>query len=290
MIVAKRLWVLLFVTPCLLMFIVFIGIPLVNVTWTSFADYTTFSPPILSGLGNYRELLHDRSFWQAFRNTLLWVLMQCTVGVSVGCIVALLLFRKPFGWKFFRAVYMIPSIIPTVATGIMFYLLLNPELGIIKPLQHLAGPHSPAINPFGNSSYAFWALTLTWLFYSAISTIIIMAELGTISDALLEAAKIDGATRFQIDLHILLPLLRNILGTCVILAAVGMITQFDTIYVTTRGGPGSSTLNLSVFLYNTATLDNNYGLANAISVVQILVGLILVFLIGRAFKLGDSNE
>jgi raffinose/stachyose/melibiose transport system permease protein len=287
----NRVWILLFLAPCLLMFVVLIGIPLVNVVWTSFADYTTFSKPEISGWGNYEQLLfHDDSFWDAVKNTLLWVLLQCTVGVSIGCAVALLLFRKPFGWKFFRAVYMIPSIIPTVASGIMFYLLLNPELGIVKPLQQFLGSQGPTLNLFGNSSYAFWALTLTWIFYSAISTVIIMAELGTISGSLLEAARIDGASRFQIDLFILLPLLRNIIGTCVILAAVGMITQFDTIYVTTKGGPGSSTLNLSVYLYNTATLDNDYGLTNAISVMQILLGLFLVLLIGRAFKLGESHE
>ncbi|WP_219834990.1 carbohydrate ABC transporter permease [Paenibacillus sp. R14(2021)] len=287
----NRLWMTAFLLPCLLMFVVLIGIPLINVVWTSFADYSTFSSPVFSGWHNYDQLLfHDADFWAAVRHTLLWVTLQCTVGVAIGVTVALMLFRKPAGWKFFRAIYMIPSIIPTVASGIMFYLLLNPEFGIVKPLQRLLGAHGQPVNLFGNSSYAFWALTLTWIFYSAICTVIVMAELGTVSGSLLEAARIDGASRLQIDLFILVPLLRGVIGTCVILAAVSMITQFDTIFVTTRGGPGASTLNLSVYLYNTATLNNDYGMTNAISVMQILIGLLIVFITGKAFKLGETHD
>ena len=78
--------------------------------------------------------------------------------------------------------------------------------------------------------------------------------------------------------------MKNIFGTCVTLASVAMVSQFDIIYMTTKGGPGNRTLNLPIYLYKAATLENNYGKANAVGTVQIAIGLILVLLIQRMFQ------
>ena len=83
--------------------------------------------------------------------------------------------------------------------------------------------------------------------------------------------------------------MKNIFGTCVTLASVAMVSQFDIIYMTTKGGPGSSTLNLPIYLYKAATLENNYGKANAVGVVQIVIGITLVLLIQRLF-MGKAGE
>ena len=99
-----------------------------------------------------------------------------------------------------------------------------------------------------------------------------------------EAASIDGATPWQADRYITLPLMRNVCGTCVTLASVAMVSQFDIIYMTTKGGPGTSTLNLPIYLYKAATLENNYGKANAVGVVQIIIGITLVILIKGLFR------
>ena len=101
---------------------------------------------------------------------------------------------------------------------------------------------------------------------------------------LFEAAAIDGATPWQADRYITLPLMRNVCGTCVTLASVAMVSQFDIIYMTTKGGPGTSTLNLPIYLYKAATLENNYGKANAVGVVQIIIGITLVILIKGLFR------
>ena len=87
--------------------------------------------------------------------------------------------------------------------------------------------------------------------------------MGAVSKEIYEAAAIDGATPWQADRYITLPLMRNVCGTCVTLASVAMVSQFDIIYMTTKGGPGTSTLNLPIYLYKAArTLENNYGKAN----------------------------
>ena len=258
----KKIWIFLFTIPCMILFALVYAAPIITVFYTSLCDYTAFNSPAL-----------------------LWVVLQSTIHVGVGLAMALVLRRKPKGWKFARTAYMIPNIIPTAATGVMFTLLLNPMFGIVKPIMDFLGiDYAMVPNLFGNSRYAFWTVTATWIFYSGFNTIIFLAEMGAVSKEIYEAAAIDGATPWQADRYITLPLMRNVCGTCVTLASVAMVSQFDIIYMTTKGGPGTSTLNLPIYLYKAATLENNYGKANAVGVVQIIIGITLVILIKGLFR------
>ena len=255
----KKIWIFLFTIPCMILFALVYAAPIITVFYTSLCDYTAFNSPAFQGIKNFITIFSDSDFICSIRNTLLWVVLQSTIHVGVGLAMALVLRRKPKGWKFARTAYMIPNIIPTAATGVMFTLLLNPM-------------------------FAFWTVTATWIRYSGFNTIIFLAEMGAVSKEIYEAAAIDGATPWQADRYITLPLMRNVCGTCVTLASVAMVSQFDIIYMTTKGGPGTSTLNLPIYLYKAATLENNYGKANAVGVVQIIIGITLVILIKGLFR------
>lgn len=280
----KTMWITIFVLPCMLLFCFIYAAPIVTVLYTSLCKYNITTSPELIGFGNFKTIFTDPNFRDSILNTLAWVLLQTTFHVILGLFMALVLRRKPKGWKFVRTAYMIPNIIPTAATGVMFYLLLNPSFGVLKSVYDFLGIDKNMIpNLFGNSKYTFWTVTATWIFYAAFNTIIFLAEMGAVDTAVYEAAKIDGATPLQTDRYITLPLMKNIFGTCVVLASVAMVSQFDIIYVTTKGGPGTTTLNLPMYLYKVATLENNYGKANAVGVVQIALGLVLVVIIQRIF-------
>ena len=281
----KKIWIFLFTIPCMILFALVYAAPIITVFYTSLCDYTAFNSPAFQGIKNFITIFSDSDFICSIRNTLLWVVLQSTIHVGVGLAVALVLRRKPKGWKFARTAYMIPNIIPTAATGVMFTLLLNPMFGIVKPIMDFLGiDYAMVPNLFGNSRYAFWTVTATWILYSGFNTIIFLAEMGAVSKEIYEAAAIDGATPWQADRYITLPLMRNVCGTCVTLASVAMVSQFDIIYMTTKGGPGTSTLNLPIYLYKAATLENNYGKANAVGVVQIIIGITLVILIKGLFR------
>lgn len=281
----KKIWIFLFTIPCMILFALVYAAPIITVFYTSLCDYTAFNSPAFQGIKNFITIFSDSDFICSIRNTLLWVVLQSTIHVGVGLAMALVLRRKPKGWKFARTAYMIPNIIPTAATGVMFTLLLNPMFGIVKPIMDFLGiDYAMVPNLFGNSRYAFWTVTATWILYSGFNTIIFLAEMGAVSKEIYEAAAIDGATPWQADRYITLPLMRNVCGTCVTLASVAMVSQFDIIYMTTKGGPGTSTLNLPIYLYKTATLENNYGKANAVGVVQIIIGITLVILIKGLFR------
>ena len=281
----KKIWIFLFTIPCMILFALVYAAPIITVFYTSLCDYTAFNSPAFQGIKNFITIFSDSDFICSIRNTLLWVVLQSTIHVGVGLAMALVLRRKPKGWKFARTAYMIPNIIPTAATGVMFTLLLNPMFGIVKPIMDFLGiDYAMVPNLFGNSRYAFWTVTATWIFYSGFNTIIFLAEMGAVSKEIYEAAAIDDATPWQADRYITLPLMRNVCGTCVTLASVAMVSQFDIIYMTTKGGPGTSTLNLPIYLYKAATLENNYGKANAVGVVQIIIGITLVILIKGLFR------
>ena len=281
----KKIWIFLFTIPCMILFALVYAAPIITVFYTSLCDYTAFNSPAFQGIKNFITIFSDSDFICSIRNTLLWVVLQSTIHVGVGLAMALVLRRKPKGWKFARTAYMIPNIIPTAATGVMFTLLLNPMFGIVKPIMDFLGiDYAMVPNLFGNSRYAFWTVTATWILYSGFNTIIFLAEMGAVSKEIYEAAAIDGATPWQADRYITLPLMRNVCGTCVTLASVAMVSQFDIIYMTTKGGPGTSTLNLPIYLYKAATLENNYEKANAVGVVQIIIGITLVILIKGLFR------
>ena len=281
----KKIWIFLFTIPCMILFALVYAAPIITVFYTSLCDYTAFNSPAFQGIKNFITIFSDSDFICSIRNTLLWVVLQSTIHVGVGLAMALVLRRKPKGWKFARTAYMIPNIIPTAATGVMFTLLLNPMFGIVKAIMDFLGiDYAMVPNLFGNSRYAFWTVTATWILYSGFNTIIFLAEMGAVSKEIYEAAAIDGATPWQADRYITLPLMRNVCGTCVTLASVAMVSQFDIIYMTTKGGPGTSTLNLPIYLYKAATLENNYGKANAVGVVQIIIGITLVILIKGLFR------
>lgn len=281
----KGIWIALFTIPCMILFALVYAAPIVTVAYTSLCDYTISTPPVFRGLKNFITIFSDKDFLVAIKNTLVWVLLQSTFHVMLGLSMALVLRRKPKGWSIVRTAYMIPNIIPTAATGVMFTLLLNPVFGVVKPfLDFLGVEYTMVPNLFGNSKYAFWTVTATWIFYSGFNTIIFLAEMGAIDKEIYEAATVDGAKPWQLDRYITLPLMKSIFGTCVTLASVAMVSQFDIIYMTTKGGPGNSTLNLPIYLYKTATLENNFGKANAVGAVQIAIGLILVLLIQRLFR------
>lgn len=241
------------------------------------------------GIDNYIALLSDQAFLIAFKNTIIWVALQGSFHVALGVLVALVLSHKPLGWKFVRTSYMIPIIISSAARAMLLLYVFNPQMGMINSFLKMIGFEDFSLNWYFDPSTSFWTVTSGWLFFSALITIIVMAEIATIPQSLYEAAKIDGATRFQTDLFVVLPLLRNVIGISVILATTSMLKEFELIFLTTNGGPNDSNLNLPLYLYKEAMMLNNYGYANAIGTLLIFLGLFIILVATRIFKFGHSD-
>jgi raffinose/stachyose/melibiose transport system permease protein len=287
---AHKKWIVIFLLPAVSLFLLIYAIPLGMVFVTSLTNYRLTSLNVdFVGLKNYVRLFTDPDFYIALRNTGVWILIQCVLHVALGVALALVLYKKPFGWKVVRTVYMIPNIISNAAIGMIFINVFNPQFGIINSFLRMIGHDELTKNWLMTQGTAFPSVTFTWILFAGYTTTIVLSHALSIDESLYEAARIDGATNRQVDFYMTLPLLKKIIGTTVVMAATYMLQMFDIIYITTGGGPGKATTNLPLMLYGVYKSENNYAYANTVGVCIIVSGIVVMTLINKLFKVNDPE-
>lgn len=275
----------LFLLPTLIIFLVFYLTPIFTVLFTAFANWDGFNPPTFVGLDNFVRLFKRESFLFSLRNLSLWGVISMVPHVLVGVVVAFLMFDRFKGWKFVRAVYMIPNVISAAAWAMIYRFVFNNDYGLLNNIIRIFNPGF-SVNWFFESPAAFAAVTYTWFFYAVIVTLLVLADLMAIPQELYEAAYIDGADGFKVTRFIKLPLCRNSIGTAIICAGTARISMYEAIALTSRGGPGNDTMNLPILLVNSIT-DMRYGMANAVALIMFLIGILLLLLVKRTFRMND---
>ncbi|WP_281811768.1 carbohydrate ABC transporter permease [Vallitalea longa] len=286
----RNIWITLFLLPTIIIFVLIFAVPVVNVVYTSFFQWRGFKGAMsFVGIKNYVNAFKDASFRSGLTHTMFWVVLQGTVHVALGTIVALLLADRPKGWKFIRTSYMVPNMISGSAFAIILVNIFNPQIGLVNSVIRKLGFENFNHNWYFDGRTAFPTVTITWLLFAGLITILILAEIMSIPKTIYESADIEGATKFQQKIYITLPLLRNVIGTCVIIAATSMLKEFELVYLTTKGGPGDRTLSLPLYLYKTAFIENDYGYANMMGTVLIICGIICILIINKLFGLGKSD-
>lgn len=286
----KKAWIPIFLAPAVILFLLIYAVPLVMVFATSLCEYKLTSKSItFIGLQNYIDLFQDPAFHTAFTNTIVWILIHCILHVAMGCLIALLLYKKPRGWKFIRTAYMVPNIISNAAMGMIFVNIFNPQFGVVNSILKMVGLEELTHNWLMDTTTAFPSVTMVWFLFAGYTTTLILAQALSVDESVLEAARVDGATNFQIDIFIMLPLLKKIIGTTMVMAATYMLQMFDLIYITTNGGPGKTTTNLPLLLYGVFKSENNYGYANTIGVMIIVLGAIVMVTINKALKVNEED-
>ena len=288
--VGSRRWLLIFLAPTLVVFALIYAIPILIVVSTSFTKWNGFTVPEFTGIANYVRLVGDEQFLLALRNSLLWGLIAAFIHVPFGVWVALVLFRRPFGWRFTRAVSLLPNLIIPAALALIYVFVFNPGIGIANELIRALGLTDFRANWFFEPATAFIAVTVVWVFYAGVIILVTMAELAAISPDLREAAIVDGATETQVDRYIHLPLLRNIIGVGIIIAVTEVFKMFEYVFLTTGGGPDNQTMSLGVLIYNQATVRFDSGYSNAIGVVLLAMGLLTFYLVSRTFRVADPTR
>lgn len=280
----NTIWIYLFILPSVLIFLLFYLIPIVQVCVTSFTQWDGFNAPKFNGVANYQKLFHNPAFKESLINLLGWSFLAATVHVGFGVIVAFVLYKKPFGWRLTRTVFMIPNVISIAAWAMIYKYFFRNDIGILNTFLRLFDPDIN-INWFFEKPYAFWAITLTWIFYAVIVTLLVYGDLMAIPDTLHEAARIDGATSFQTMMKIDLALCRNSIGTGVICSITARIAMYEAVYLTTNGAGG--TMNLPMILVRSIQ-DSNYGYANAVGVIMLVLGVAILAIVNKLFRMNES--
>src|ERR1043165_6916802 len=224
---------LLFASPWLIGFTVFIAYPIAASLYYSFCSYDAIRPPRFIGFENYARLfLEDDLFWKSLWNTLYMVGIGLPLGLAASLGIALLLNQKLKGMAFYRTLYYLPSITPVVATAILWMWLLNPDLGLINIGLHGMGIKHPP-NWLTDPAWAKPALILMGLWGAGGGMVIYLAGLQDVPQSLYEAASLDGAGRLAQFRHVTLPMLSPVILFNLIMGLIGMFQYFPQVYVVT---------------------------------------------------------
>ncbi len=280
----ERLGIIVFLIPALFLFGLFFIYPIINVVTMSFFDWNGITTPEFTGLANYKDIFSDKVFIRSIINNVIWALAACCIQVTLALLMALILSRKPRFWQFFRTVYFLPQVISGIALAMLWSAVYNSEFGMLNGFLKLIGLEHLTTNWLGNPKTAFICVLIYGLFYIGYYMVVMMAGITNIDESYYEAAQVDGATPIQTAIHVTVPLIRYSLLTCVTLAAIFGLRTFEQVYLLTNGGPANRTSLVVLYLYNQMR-DNNYGGANASSVVLIVVGAIVIVGIRKLFTL-----
>ncbi len=273
-----------FMAPALIMMLVFFVIPVIYVVAVSFLKWNGISAPAFNGIKNFMLLFRDAAFKRSVLNNVIWALVAGFIQVPLAMVMAIILSRKPKGWKFFRTVYFFPQVISGIALATLWRAIYRADSGLLNALLSSVGLGHLAKDWLGNLSTAFPAVLIYWVFYVGYYMVIMMADITTIDESYYEAATIDGASDFQQAIYITIPLIKKTsLLTCVTLASVMGLRQFEQVYMLTNGGPANTTSTIVLYMYKKLQ-DANYGVASASALILILVGVIFIVCIRKIFE------
>jgi len=281
-----RLGIALSLLPGAVLFTVFYLVPLVVVVVTSLSDWGPIELTF-TWTQNYRLLLTDDIFWTASRNTAVFLAAAVLIQVPVGVAAAVILARRVRGWRLLRTLFFLPNVVSYAALALVYVTFYNPRYGPLNQLLSGLGFDGSRDWLFDVDT-ALPAVAATWLFTAGVVMILVMAEIEAIPAEIYESARVDGASRWQLTRHITLPLLRNVVGVCLILVLLGTLAYFDGVYIMTGGGPADRTLTLSLYAFQEYS-NSDWGYANAIGVVLIAAGLLGILLLRRVFRLGERD-
>ncbi|HEX8342415.1 MAG TPA: sugar ABC transporter permease [Tepidisphaeraceae bacterium] len=266
---------LAFISPWIIGFALFTAVPIGLSLYYSFCDFSSLTkPPVFIGLDNYRTLMRDEIFWISVRNTAYYAAVALPVGLVVSLGVAMLLNTRIRGLSIYRTIVFLPSLVPAVASAMLWLWLFNAKLGLINVgLRGLGWSDPPAW--LSDPQWSMPALILMSIWGVGNTVVIYLAGLQDVPRELYEAADIDGATALRKAWHVTLPTISPVIFFNLIMGIIGTLQVFSQAYIVTAGGPARSTYFYTMYLYDNAFQNMQRGYASAMAWIQLLVILAL---------------
>jgi raffinose/stachyose/melibiose transport system permease protein len=264
---------ILFILPALLLYLLFVGVPIAQVVVYSFFAWDSGTVTGFAGLENYVRLFQDAVFWTALGHNLIWVALTLAIPLAAGLLLAAILAEKKVQLvRILGAVYFIPRTIPLVVAGIIWGWIYNPIFGLLNDALKAVG-----LGRFGGAwladpDSALLSLNVVgaWTFFG-FCVVIYLAAIQNIDPQLYEAARVDGASWRQQFRFVTVPALRATTLFLGLFSAIEAMRFFDLVWVTTKGGPGHATEVLTTHIYKSFFLIGDFGYAAALSVVLLVI-------------------
>ena len=268
--------IVLFLLPAFVLFLVFLVYPILRSIYFSTFNWNGLGPAVdFVGVKNYQQILSDKIFMKAVVNGLLIVVFSLTLQLPLSLALAIMVGRDLPGRAFFRAIFFMPYVLSEVITAIIWLGLLNPdpERGFINALLVLI-PGVKAQIFLGNTQTVLASIfvVLTWKYFG-LHMLLYLAGLQNIPREVEEAALIDGANRWQLVRYITIPLLASTIRTTVYLSVLGSLTQFNLIWIMTKGGPVNASESMATYMYRFGFVRFWLGYGSAVALVMLLICL-----------------
>lgn len=275
---------LLFVSPWLIGFLVFGLYPIIQSLYYSLSEYNLFSPPQWVGTENYSQLFHDDKFYLSLYNTIYITIFGLIPHLIFALVMALLLNTNVKGQSVYRTIYFLPTLVPIVASSLLWMWLLNGQYGLVNEMLGKLGLIQP--NWLTNPDWTKPALILMGFWGTGTNTVMYLAALQDVPKIYYEAAEIDGARWWHKFRHITFPAISPVTLYLLIMGLIGSFQYFTQGFIFAEGsqsvgGPSNSMLFYAIYLYQTAFSFLNMGYASAMAWVLFAIVMVLTFVVFR---------
>lgn len=286
---ARAKWpvLVIFLPPALLVFSVFVILPMGEAAWYSFYNWNGYSLPTQwVGFKNYELIFRNSAFRQALINNGLIILISICVQVPLALWLATMVTRHIRGAVAFRLVFFLPYVLADVAAGMIWRFVYDGNFGLVAGISHWLGVDAPFW--LADRQVAIYAIlgVVVWKYFG-FHMMLFIAGLQAIDKSVLEAADIDGATGWQKFMRVTLPLLGSTVRLSVFFAVVGSLQLFDMIMPLTGAGPSNATQTMVTFLYTFGVMRMQVGFGSAVGVVLFIICVTLAFSYKRVFMKND---
>jgi len=288
--------IILFLTPALLFYAVFILYPVIESIYYSFCKVEVFGVNAKAqfiGLKNYIDVFNDKVFWKAAANTLIWAFSSPFLEIPLGLLLALTLKKGTNITKFLRVVWFTPVLMPQIVVGIIWAWIYNSEWGLLNEVLSKLGLGVLQTAWLGTPATALPSLIVvtTWM-WTGFNMVILLAAVSAIPNELLESAHIDGAKSYQVLYKIIIPMIKPVLANLMILCFIGKMKVFDLIWATTLGGPMWSTETVATYTVKRAFYWSTFekGYPSAIASMWFYLILIISIAMTAAFNRKEKLE
>ncbi len=273
----KLTTLVLFLPPALMLFTLFVVLPIGEAAWYSGFNWNGFGVPVnWIGLDNYRFVFGHKAFATAFKNNLLIIAVSLLVQLPLALALAIILADRFRGAVALRMVFFLPYILAEIATGLIFSFVYDGDYGLLAAIYRVFGAEAPHLLASSTTAFPAILLVIVWKYFG-FHMMLFIAALQGMDRNMVEAARIDGATRWQVLRFIVIPTLYPTIRLSVFFAIVGSLQLFDLVMPLTRGGPADSSHTMVSFLYNFGVTRMRVGFGSAVGVILFVVCVTFAF-------------
>lgn len=280
---------LLFLPPALILFTVFVVLPMVDAATFSFFDWNGYGPITdFVGLENYADVLTHRNFGTAVRNSLIVVAVSLLIQLPLAMWCAIALAERSISINVMRTLFFLPFMLAEVAAGLIWKFVYDGNYGLLPAVGSAIGVEMPFV--LGDKFWVIPAimLVITWKYFG-FHMMIFIAGLQSIPNEVIEAARLDGVKRWQIVRHIKIPMIRSAIVISVFFAITGALQLFDLIIPLSNGGPSHSSHTIVTFLYQFGILRMKLGFGGAVSVLLFIACVVVALAYRRVLFRVEQN-